>query len=64
MVNPVEYASGQYDCVVFLISIKRRSLLYSLNWILPTVIIALLALLSFLLPAESGKYSNIILLHL
>ena len=45
-----------YPDVTFTIIIKRRSLFYMMNLILPLVIITLLINVSFVLPAESGKF--------
>ena len=44
-----------YPDVTYTIIIKRRSLFYMMNLILPLVIITLLINVSFVLPAESGE---------
>ena len=48
---PGEY----YPDITFHIVIARRSLFYLCNLIFPMTVIGMLTMLSFLLPAESGK---------
>lgn len=52
----------QYDCcdgwypeVAYKIHLRRRTLYYIMNFILPCILIAVLTLLVFLLPPESGE---------
>ena len=52
-IEPAE--SGQYSVVTYSIKIRRRTLYYIMNFILPCVLIAVLAVLVFLLPPESGE---------
>ena len=47
-----------YPDVTYTITIARRSLFYLCNLIFPMSIIGMLTILSFLLPAESGKYQS------
>ncbi|VDM52594.1 unnamed protein product [Angiostrongylus costaricensis] len=47
-----------YD-VTFTISIRRRTLYYGFNLVLPCMLISALALLSFTLPADSGEKLNL-----
>ena len=47
-----------YD-VTFTISIRRRTLYYGFNLVLPSMLISALALLGFTLPAESGEKLNL-----
>lgn len=47
--------TGQYSVVTYLIKIRRRTLYYIMNFILPCVLIAILTVLVFLLPPESGE---------
>lgn len=51
-----------YDCckepypdVTFTVVMRRRTLYYGLNLLVPCVLISTLALLVFLLPADSGE---------
>lgn len=51
-----------YDCckepypdVTFTVVMRRRTLYYGLNLLIPCVLISTLALLVFLLPADSGE---------
>lgn len=51
-----------YDCckepypdVTFTVTMRRRTLYYGLNLLIPCVLISGLALLVFLLPADSGE---------
>ncbi|PAV80007.1 hypothetical protein WR25_07714 isoform B [Diploscapter pachys] len=55
-----------YDCcpepyydVTFTISIRRRTLYYGFNFVLPSMLISALALLSFTLPADCGEKLNL-----
>ncbi|KHJ94452.1 Neurotransmitter-gated ion-channel ligand binding domain protein [Oesophagostomum dentatum] len=55
-----------YDCcpepyydVTFSISIRRRTLYYGFNLVLPSMLISALALLGFTLPADSGEKLNL-----
>lgn len=44
-----------YPDVTFTVTIRRRTLYYGLNLLIPCVLISALALLVFLLPADSGE---------
>jgi len=44
-----------YPDVTFTLILKRRSLFYLINLIFPMIVIGMLTMLSFLLPAESGE---------
>uniref|UniRef100_A0A914MEH0 Uncharacterized protein n=2 Tax=Meloidogyne TaxID=189290 RepID=A0A914MEH0_MELIC len=55
-----------YDCcpepyvdVTFLISVRRRTLYYGVNLVLPSLLISSLALLGFSLPPDSGEKLNL-----
>ncbi|KAK6043206.1 hypothetical protein COOONC_19289, partial [Cooperia oncophora] len=47
-----------YD-ITFTISIRRRTLYYGFNLVLPSMLISALALLGFTLPADSGEKLNL-----
>ena len=47
--------TGHYSVVTYSIKIRRRTLYYIMNFILPCVLIAVLTVLVFLLPPESGE---------
>ncbi|KJH47409.1 Neurotransmitter-gated ion-channel transmembrane region [Dictyocaulus viviparus] len=47
-----------YD-ITFIISIRRRTLYYGFNLVLPIMLISALALLGFTLPADSGEKLNL-----
>jgi len=47
--------TGEYSVVTCSIKIRRRTLYYIMNFILPCVLIAVLTVLVFLLPPESGE---------
>ena len=55
--NEIKYfcCPEPYPDVTFTVVIKRRTLFYLTNLILPMVIISVLTMLAFLLPAESGE---------
>jgi nicotinic acetylcholine receptor len=44
-----------YIDITFTISIRRRTLYYSFNIIIPSILIAALTLVGFLLPPDSGE---------
>lgn len=51
-----------YDCckepypdVTFVVTIRRRTLYYALNLLIPCVLLSSMTLLIFLLPADSGE---------
>ncbi|XP_022792184.1 neuronal acetylcholine receptor subunit alpha-7-like [Stylophora pistillata] len=46
---------GEFPDVTYHVQIRRRTLFYMMNFILPCVLIAVLTLLVFLLPPESGE---------
>ncbi|XP_007459955.1 PREDICTED: neuronal acetylcholine receptor subunit alpha-7-like [Lipotes vexillifer] len=50
-----ECCKEPYPDVTFTITIRRRTLYYGLNLLIPCVLISALALLVFLLPADSGE---------
>jgi len=59
---PAERNVKQYDCcpeqyvdVVFTIHIRRRSLYYVFNLIIPCALISSMALLTFTLPPDAGE---------
>ncbi|XP_068600523.1 neuronal acetylcholine receptor subunit alpha-7-like [Brachionichthys hirsutus] len=59
---PGQINQRSYDCcedmypeVTFTIVMRRRTLYYSLNLLVPSILISTLALLVFLLPADSGE---------
>lgn len=49
------YIEHDFSIVAFSVTIERRSLFYLVNLIVPTAILSFLALITFLLPAESGE---------
>ena len=49
------YPDGVYSDVNFHITIERRSLFYTLNLILPVFLITFLAVMTFILPSQSGE---------
>jgi len=51
-----------YPDITVELVLKRKPLFYILNLLLPMIFIGLLTLLSFFLPAESGKFRYISLL--
>jgi len=55
--NVVKYSCcpEPFPDVTVTLTLKRRSLFYLLNLIFPMVVISMLTMLSFYLPAESGK---------
>lgn len=46
---------GEFPEVTYHLELRRRTLFYMMNFILPCVLIAVLTLLVFLLPPESGE---------
>lgn len=46
---------GKFPDVTYRLELRRRTLFYMMNFILPCVLIAVLTLLVFLLPPESGE---------
>ena len=50
-----------YPDVTFTLEIKRRSLYYGLNIVIPCALIALLALLSFILPSDNGERMSLVM---
>ena len=46
---------GKFSDVTYHLELRRRTLFYMMNFILPCVLIAVLTLLVFLLPPESGE---------
>ena len=51
----VVYPDGTYTDVIFHIILERRSMFYTVNLVLPIVLITLLSMLSFILPSDSGE---------
>lgn len=56
-VNHKQYACCEetYPDVTFTVVMRRRTLFYRINLLLPCVLISTLALLVFVLPADSGE---------
>lgn len=50
-----ECCKEPYPDVTFTVTMRRRTLYYGLNLLIPCVLISGLALLVFLLPADSGE---------
>ncbi|XP_078064076.1 CHRNA7-FAM7A fusion protein-like [Mustelus asterias] len=50
-----ECCQAPYPDVTFYITIRRRTLYYALNLLIPCVLLSCMALLVFVLPAESGE---------
>ena len=50
-----ECCAGKYPDITFTVIVKRRSLFHLINLIFPMIMISMLTMLSFLLPAESGE---------
>lgn len=50
-----ENEEGFFSHVDINISMKRRSLFYTFNYVLPSIMITILSISGFLLPAESGE---------
>lgn len=50
-----ECCKEPYPDVTFTVVMRRRTLYYGLNLLIPCVLISTLALLVFLLPADSGE---------
>lgn len=50
-----ECCKEPYPDVTFTVTMRRRTLYYGLNLLIPCVLISSLALLVFLLPADSGE---------
>ncbi|XP_041037663.1 neuronal acetylcholine receptor subunit alpha-7-like isoform X1 [Carcharodon carcharias] len=50
-----EYCKAPYPDITFHIMIRRRTLYYALNLLIPCMLLSCMALLVFLLPAESGE---------
>jgi len=50
-----ECCDGKFPDVTYHLELRRRTLFYMMNFILPCVLIAVLTLLVFLLPPESGE---------
>lgn len=44
-----------YPAVTFVVAIRRRTLYYALNLLIPCVLLSSMTLLIFVLPAESGE---------
>uniref|UniRef100_A0A4W5JLT3 Neurotransmitter-gated ion-channel ligand-binding domain-containing protein n=1 Tax=Hucho hucho TaxID=62062 RepID=A0A4W5JLT3_9TELE len=44
-----------YSDVTFVVTLRRRTLFYALNLLVPCVLISSLTLLLFILPAQSGE---------
>lgn len=64
--SPSEVPGGRhevfYDCcaepypdVTFVVTLRRRTLFYALNLLIPCVLLSSMTLLVFLLPANSGE---------
>ncbi|CAL1282908.1 unnamed protein product [Larinioides sclopetarius] len=49
------YNNSKYGKISFYITIRRKTLFYTVNLILPTVLISFLCILVFYLPAEAGE---------
>jgi len=54
-VNHYECCPKAYVDIEFTVHIRRRTLFYGFNLIIPCVLISSMALLTFLLPPESGE---------
>ena len=59
---PAKRNAKTYDCcpeqyvdITFTVHIRRRTLFYGVNLIIPCVLISSMALLTFTLPPESGE---------
>jgi nicotinic acetylcholine receptor len=50
-----ECCPEEYIDITFIVHIRRRTLFYGFNLIIPCVLISSMALLTFLLPSESGE---------
>ena len=50
-----EFCKEPYPDITFTVTMRRRTLYYGLNLLIPCVLISALALLVFLLPADSGE---------
>ena len=55
ILNPYEYGNLPYITTRFTLHIRRRTLYYFSNLILPCVLIAFMAVLGFYFPPESGE---------
>lgn len=53
-----------YQDITFTVVMRRRTLYYSINLLLPCILISTLALLVFLLPADSGEKISLGLEHI
>lgn len=58
-----ECCKEPYPDVTFTVTMRRRTLYYGLNLLIPCVLISGLALLVFLLPADSGEKISLGLTH-
>ena len=55
IVDPVAGIQPTETDITFYITIRRKTLFYTVNLILPTVLISFLCVLVFYLPAEAGE---------
>jgi nicotinic acetylcholine receptor len=49
------FQNEPYNEVYFYLRIRRRTLYYGLNWVIPSVLISLMTVLGFTLPPEAGE---------
>ena len=54
-VRTYDCCAGEYPDVTYVIQLRRRTMFYMINYILPCSLIAVLTLLVFVLPPESGE---------
>lgn len=60
-VSETQMPGGQKEVAIFYqITIRRKTLFYTVNLILPTLLISFLCILVFYLPAEAGNYELLI----
>lgn len=54
--NNSKYGKPTETDISFYITLRRKTLFYTVNLILPTVLISFLSILVFYLPSEAGKF--------
>ena len=62
--NKFDCCIERYTLVIFNLDIRRRTLYYIFNFVFPCSLIAIMALLGFALPAESGEVGFLNLINL